>query len=372
MPTRSSGPRSSLRRRTARSARNRSPRTTPRPAATSSRSVTAAPSPTASARTADGVTTGGAPRARDRRRTACEIGRTHPGVGKKLGRTPPRLTRAQGTHARSGWSVFFARFACLKPFPCAGIMRHPGFMTNKAEPNAVISTFEASAGSALDDWRAIDLAISTHADSTNRLRLRRRAASDSLLALLGSWESFTTSWFTAAINREPSRALAKTAERITTHATEELRVPPALLSQTMLATSHFNLATIRKLLDKNGYNITIRRHSELKEFGEKWLADPYRAAVAGITSYQFMPAVVGRLVRNALAHASDASLSEVNSVVRGNNVPPAFRITRARNLDVSGCRAYVMQPAPSTPARRLRIEHFHIELQQLANRFRVP
>lgn len=240
----------------------------------------------------------------------------------------------------------------------------------KADPNRVITDFETKTASALKDWQSIDAAIT--ASATDTLRLRRRAASDSLLVLMVSWETFISSWMTAAVNRDTSTAVARLTRQINTYATGALRVPTHALSQTHLATSHLTLSDVHGLLDDQGYNIAIRDKKELAVYETQWLAGPYQAAAQSVTAFNFMPAVVGRLVRNALAHQSTSALAEANRVVRQGSTPAIFKTNpaRRRDLDVAAWRAYVLQSFGTQT--RPRIERFHEELQNLAGRFRVP
>lgn len=247
-------------------------------------------------------------------------------------------------------------------------MRHP-VLVNKADPNGVVASFEKRTNSALADWRAIDSAVRAHAVKGDALLLRRRAAGDSLLALYGSWESFVSSWITAAVNRDPSAAASNLADKLTEHAKTKLGVPENVLSQSLLATSHLNLAAVRQILDARGFNIAVRDYKELQRYANGWLAGPYASAVQSINAYALMPAVVARVVRNAIAHESEAALADANNLVRGSNVPSLFRVNQTRNLDVRAWRTYVLQSPAGTSSTR--IEAFHVELGRLAAMFRV-
>lgn len=240
---------------------------------------------------------------------------------------------------------------------------------NKADPNAVIDTFIAETSAALSDWRSIDEALLAHAVIADRLRLRRRAARDSFLALVIAWERFFSAWMTAAVNRDPSQAALRLTEKITRHATDELMVPSDVLSRSLLATSHLNLTAVRGILDSKGFNTVARDHGELTELSANWLAGPYLAAASAITSYQFRPAPIGRLVRNVFAHESEAALKDANGAVRSGSVPLHFRVTRVRNLDVRDWHTYIFQAPGASTARR--VELFHTEFSALAERFRV-
>lgn len=239
----------------------------------------------------------------------------------------------------------------------------------KADPNAVVDAFRSRVNASLADWRAIDAAVTAQASSADRLRLRRRAASDSFLALVIAWESFLSSWVVASVNRAPEAAAQRLTERLTAHATETLNVPEAVLSKSLLATSHLSLDTVRGILDSRGYNTTVNDHAALVKLSGRWLSGPYKVAADGITAYEFSPALIGRLLRNALAHESDAALQEVNRRARGAGVKAPFRVSRARDLDVRSWRAYLFQvPAGET---RHRVELFHQEYDDLAASLRT-
>ena len=238
----------------------------------------------------------------------------------------------------------------------------------KANPDAVIDAFRERVTQSLNDWRAIDAAILAHT-RVDSLRLRRRAASDSFLALIISWEAFFSAWVVAAVNREPTAAAVRLTDQISKYATEQLNVPDEVLSRTLLATSHLNLAAVRGILDKRGFNTAVRSHKELIEIAEQWLAGSYKTAALGVSSYQFCPALIGRLVRNVFAHESDAALAEASAAARRTSVPLPFRTTTGRNFDVRAWRTYILQVPPGETAPR--VELFHTALNDLARQFRT-
>lgn len=240
----------------------------------------------------------------------------------------------------------------------------------KADPNAVVDAFRARVAESLADWEAIDEAVELHSSPPDTLRLRRRAASDSFLALVISWESFFSSWIVAAVNRAPEQAADTLAAQLTAHATLKLNIPAAVVSKSLLATSHLSLDAVRTILDSKGYNTTVRDHKELVELSDAWLAGPYKLAADSITAHAFSPALVGRLVRNALAHESESALKEVNKRARGGGVKRAFRVTRTRDLDLRSWRAYLFQTPDGESHKRVAI--FHQEFLDLAAALRVP
>jgi hypothetical protein len=240
----------------------------------------------------------------------------------------------------------------------------------KADPNAIVDAFRVRVAESLADWEAIDEAVKLRSSPQDTLRLRRRAASDSFLALVISWESFFSSWIVAAVNRAPKRAADTLAAQLTAHATAKLNIPAAVVSKSLLATSHLSLDAVRMILDSKGYNTTVRDHKELEALSDTWLAGPYKLAADSITAHAFSPALVGRLVRNALAHESEAALKNVNKLARSGGVKKAFRVTRARDLDLRSWRAYLFQ-VPDGESRN-RVALFHQEFSSMAAALRTP
>ncbi|TDE89588.1 hypothetical protein EXU48_20740 [Occultella glacieicola] len=233
----------------------------------------------------------------------------------------------------------------------------------KASPNDVVAGFTTATAGALTDWETIDAALAAQS-----LSLRRRAASDAFLSLAVSWESFLSRWLVAAVNKDASRAVSQLATRLQEHAEEELRVPRSHLAATLITQSHFSLNLVRQLLDPNENNIVIREHGDLDQFARRWLADPYRTALTGISSFQFKPVLATRLIRNALAHQSESALKRANDELRKSTVPVGLRVTGARRLSVDGWRRYLL----SISSYRPRIAVLHDELATVASLLVVP
>ncbi|MER3387811.1 MAG: hypothetical protein RIC81_12010 [Microcella pacifica] len=231
----------------------------------------------------------------------------------------------------------------------------------KADPDGVIDTFQAATTAALDDWRLIDDALIPLG-----LHIRRRAASDAFLALAVSWEFFISTWVVAAVNRDTSKAIARLEGQMQDHALNELGLPASTLSSSLVTTSHLNLSAVRSVLDRRDWNIVIRYQKELDTVAGKWLAGPYEARAKAITAYQFAPALVVRVIRNALAHQSLGAIKEANEVVRKNSTPPALRYSGVRSLGVDGWGRYLLSSSVPTP----RIAALHDELIALSERLR--
>ncbi len=233
----------------------------------------------------------------------------------------------------------------------------------KASPNDVVAAFITATSDALTDWETIDAAL-----ATQPLKLRRRAASDAFLSLAVSWESFLSRWVVASVNKDASQAVSYLTTRLQAHAQDELRVPTTHIAATLITQSHFSLDLVRQLLDPNENNIVLREHSDLDKYARRWLADPYRASLSGISSYQFKPVLATRLIRNALAHESESALKRANDELRKSTVPPGLRVTGTRRLSVDGWRRYLLAISSTRP----RIAILHDDLSAVASLLAVP
>jgi len=233
----------------------------------------------------------------------------------------------------------------------------------KASPNLVVDDFIASASDSLRDWQRIDVALANES-----IALRRRAASDSFLALAVTWESFISEWLVAAVNKDASQAVAHLTAKMTSHGVDELRLPSTHIAATLITQGHFNLASVKQILDPNDSNIVVRHHKDLKTLGDRWLAPPYHGALTGFSAHQFAPALATRLVRNVLAHNSDRALSEANDILRKPFVPAALRVTNARRPQLDGWRRYLLAPHGGHP----RVAILHTSLSTIAGQLRVP
>jgi len=238
---------------------------------------------------------------------------------------------------------------------------------NKAEPNAVVDDFVTRTTEALGDWTAIDAYIPPRTPRT--LSLRRRVAGDAFLALMISWEGFFSDWMIAAVNRRPGKAVATLTSRLNAYADKDLGLPPGRLSASLLTTSHLNLGDVRRVLDASGHNIVARDYAELQKHADRWLTDGYETAVRSVTSYAFSPVVVGRLVRNAMAHASESALTEVDRSLRAASIPPELRLTAVKKNSVPGWRSYLT--AKPTVGSAARVELLHRSLISVAGSLNV-
>jgi hypothetical protein len=237
----------------------------------------------------------------------------------------------------------------------------------KADPDLRIDEFIDRAAESLADWKAIDAAIV--AAGRGGLRLRRRAATDSFLALAISWEAFLSGWFVAAVNREPRKAIRYLRAALEDHATNELRVPRVILSPTLLTSSHLTRADVAKILDPNGRNFVMADHADFMRKSKKWLYHPYGTRARAVSELEFSVAFVARKVRNLFAHESASASSEAWDIVSDPAavLPAQLRVGgRTNKFNISGWRGYILESVGGVP----RVEFFHQELSALAGRLR--
>jgi hypothetical protein len=232
---------------------------------------------------------------------------------------------------------------------------------NKADPNDFVSSFVDTTNDALADWRTIDGAL-----ASSGIRLRRKAASDAFMSLAVAWETFLSHWLIAAVNKDSSKTISALSSKLADYATSELRIPSRHVAATVITQSHFAVAEVRHLLDPNDFNVVLRDWQDLLAYGRKWLAEPYESAITSVTKFQYMPAIVTRLIRNALAHQSTAALTAANDVISKNTTPMTLRWNGQR-LDVDGWRRYLLTATAPVP----RIEIIHVELGSLAMKLTV-
>lgn len=244
--------------------------------------------------------------------------------------------------------------------------RHDGRM-KKANPDLRIDEFVARTAESLNDWKAIDAAIM--ATGPGNLRLRRRAATDSFLALAIAWEAFMSSWFVAAVNREPRKAIRHLTLALQDHAVTDLRIPPSILSPTLLASSHLTRADVATLLDPNGRNFVMADHADFIRKSKKWLYHPYGTKARAISELDFSSAFAARKIRNLFAHESASGSAEAWALVTNpaSVLPTALRVVgRTKKFSISGWRGYILESVAKVP----RVEVFHNEISVLAARLR--
>lgn len=230
---------------------------------------------------------------------------------------------------------------------------------NKADPDDIVQAFQDRTRSALHDWQLIDDAVRPLG-----VGIRRRVACDAFLALAVSWESTLSTWLIGAVNKDTSAAIQHLEQKVRDHAETNLGLKPTVLSASLIATSHLNLSDVRSVLDPNDKNITIRDQKALTGFGNKWLAGTYKRRALALSAFDFAPAVVVRVVRNALAHQSDAAVKEANSLVSSASIPVALRHTASRSISASGWGRYLLATTVPTP----RISTLHHDLINLTGK----
>ncbi len=233
---------------------------------------------------------------------------------------------------------------------------------NKSNPNSAVDAFVGSATNALADWKVIDQALSSHG-----IQLRRRAAADSFVALAVSWETFISNWVVACVNRDSSVAVARLNSQLRDYAIKDVGVPEGHVAGALITKPHLTLAEVRRMLSPNDYNVPVRSHGNLHDLATRWFAEPYRGAALGISSFQFCPAVLTRLVRNVFAHRSVSSLAAANDVAAQTSTPISLRWTGDGRLDVDGWRRYLLT-ANGTVSR---LEVLHNNLSDLAGSLKV-
>lgn len=246
----------------------------------------------------------------------------------------------------------------------------------KASPNDIVDDFVGSVSTALIDWQVVDTAAKANSLS---LRVRRRVASDSFLALTVAWERFLSRWLVAAVNKDASRAAARLTEKLKSHAHVELKVPSSHISSPLIATSHFSLASVRGVLGAQDDNIVLRSHKDLQKFADEWLGPALSGSLKTVSSYHFNWVLAMRLIRNALVHQSDKSLRQVNDSLRTSSMPPEIRVVGTRNLSANGCGAYLYKRIAAHTSSQLpmvgrqpRLVLFHFKLSSIAGQLKVP
>jgi hypothetical protein len=237
----------------------------------------------------------------------------------------------------------------------------------KANPDLRIAEFAQRTQESLADWQAIDAAIV--ALGTGNLRLRRRAATDSFLALAISWEAFMSGWFIAAVNREPRRAVRFLTIELQNHALNELNIPASILSPSLVTSSHLTRDAVATILDKNGRNVVMADHKDLMKKSKKWLYHPYGTRTASITELDYSAAFAARKIRNMFAHESESASTEAWKMVTeaSSVLIPQLKVTgRKSKFNLDGWRGYIFESVNGKP----RVQVFHEELIVLAQRLR--
>jgi len=241
-----------------------------------------------------------------------------------------------------------------------------GRVVNKTNPDLRIEEFTSRAEESLADWQAIDAAIVANGGT---LRLRRRAATDSFISLAISWESFMSSWFTAAVNREPRKAIRYLTNQLSSYAQNELRIPANILSSTLLTSSHVTHADVVKILDKNGRNFVMADFADFTEKSKRWLYHPYGTRTATISEAEFSTAYAARILRNLFAHESSSAAAEAwKLVTEYESLLPSLKVTSRteRKFSITSWRGYILESVGKKP----RVQIFHEELSLLAGKLR--
>lgn len=233
----------------------------------------------------------------------------------------------------------------------------------KSDPNGLVASFTADTYQAWSDWVVIDQALAGHS-----LAIRRKVASDALLALAVTWEGFLSRWLIAAVNRDPNAAIQHLSDSVVSYATQQLHIPKAHIASSAILKQHFTVAEVQRILDPANRNIVLTQHKEFKDFGRQWLSAPYAAALAKPSARDVQVLKSIRSIRNALTHQSSHSLSDANSTLRDGRLPRDLRLTASRNLNVAGLGRYLHAGTTS----KTRLEILHTESISIALLLLVP
>lgn len=174
-------------------------------------------------------------------------------------------------------------------------------MGNKSNPNIRINDFIREIDEALEDYRAIDRILNGQSE---RIRLRRRVAADTLMTSAVMWENFLDDWFIAAVHNSTDRFKRQVmAEFQSDSKTNKL--------DGLITGAEFSSFVIREYIDKKGRNLTFSEGKHLRAEAEKWLAEPFMQKAVNLAGrYEYIFLVTK--IRNALAHRSPNAFSEMN------------------------------------------------------------
>lgn len=230
----------------------------------------------------------------------------------------------------------------------------------KQDPNNCVDAIQEAITVSLAEWLTIDTAL-----ADQPVAIKRKVASNAFLQLAVNWEFFLSDWWLASINRDASNLIDGFDQKLRTHATDKLGLAEDQLAGKLVTLKHLNVSAVRRLLDNDGSNLAFYGLEDVKSKAGKQLADPYRTRVLTMPHTDWQVADVTRVVRNALAHQSPKSISNVNDLLDQDDLAQSLKRGQKR-LDLKGIRRYVRGPDDAS-----RMPVIHAGLSKVAEHLRV-
>jgi hypothetical protein len=177
----------------------------------------------------------------------------------------------------------------------------------KINPNDVRADFDSKTLNVRDFHEKLDASLDVMSDKST-------LAEATLLRLAVLWEGFLSDLFVAYINRNSS----KFSEHLEISLESQLQGKGGRIYNqfgTLNIPTHLTKDDIYEILDADGFNITFRSASEIRDKATKWLVEDDRNRVHSLAAQD--DALINALygLRNHLAHGSEGSSDRMNAAL---------------------------------------------------------
>jgi hypothetical protein len=178
-------------------------------------------------------------------------------------------------------------------------------------------------------------------------------------------ESFISAWFIGCINRDASVCLKFRENAIRNSVGDKFDAK----DKSWLSYSppkHPNVSDLAKLLDKEEKNITFKDYATMERRAKEWLSIPWSSKISSVALDRQVNINAAKAIRNCIAHRSQSSFSEINSVLQNlpNTGTSALLRRDANAVNIVGVYLKSLQQG------KTRVEIFLDEFTQLANSLR--
>lgn len=136
-------------------------------------------------------------------------------------------------------------------------------------------------------------------------------------------ERFLSDWYVGCINKDPAKFAEKHKNKVEDSINKiAATASKDFLEYTIKQPGSLTVESIRQCVCCNGWNVTFANFADLKKKAGKYLSDEWVKRVKSVTADRSGVLNAARLIRNCIAHNSDASRESMNKAIRSIGCVP--------------------------------------------------
>lgn len=206
----------------------------------------------------------------------------------------------------------------------------------KVSPNDVRTQFDDKLGCLLEVYLSGIAGIkSTPIESLNHdhASLCALLAEQCMMAASVAWEVFISELFVCYINKNSAKYTADLKKRFAESIKEKFGDEMATKAVLSLG-AHLRKTEVKSSVDPKKYNLVIKDSEKLVEKATAWLVDEHRNKFVNLTPADKAGINAWREIRDFLAHKSSASWSDMEAVLKKNELAQEFRWQNRARHDI--------------------------------------